>query len=484
MKRRISFFSVIAVTAVSIIILVQCAVNPVTGKKEFMLLSESAEIALGQDVDRGIRQEYGIYNDPALNAYVVSVGQKLSPYTHRSHLQYHFAILDTPVQNAFAAPGGYIYITRGLMSMMNSEAELAVVLGHELGHVNARHSARAFSRNILFSIGLVVASELSEDIKKIAPYVAVASQLLFLKFSRSDEYQADSLGVEYSRKSRYKPGAMVSFFTSIDRLSTMKGGGHLPNFLSTHPLTPRRIEQVKQMLLPADEKLTVNRNSYLRRIDGMIYGSDPRQGYVERNHFYHPGLRFSFQIPYDWKVQNTPMRVTLASKDGQAAIVFSAKDSSQDLDNYSQETLKGIDNLKVISNRFTSVNAFNAFETVFNIPGNTSGENKSGATGWLTCIRKGGTIFSFLSIAGQANYNTYRKVMTQTINSFRNLKNASHLNRRPAKVHLKLVQQKQTLKSFLQRQRIPPKNWPEIALINLLQEDSVLVPNQLVKLIY
>ncbi len=484
MKKRINLFSLLAVIMVSVMMLVQCAVNPVTGKKEFMLLSESAEIGLGKEVDRGIRQEYGIYNDPGLNAYVAAVGQKLAPHTHRSHLQYHFAILDTPVQNAFAAPGGYIYITRGLLAMMNNEAELAAVLGHELGHVNARHSARAFSRNILLTIGLAVASELNEDIKKVAPFVAVASQLLFLKFSRSDEYQADSLGVEYSRKGRYAPGAMVSFFTSIQRLSVMKGSGHLPNFLSTHPLTPRRIERVREMLLPADAKLTVDRNPYLRRVNGLIYGTDPRQGYVEGGHFFHPGLRFYFRIPANWQVQNTPMRVTMAPKGGQAAIIFSARGSSQNLDNYSREALKEINNLKVVSNRFTSVNAFNAYETVFNVPGNSSDQADNTIAGWLTCIRKGGTIFSFLSIASQANTSTYRNAINQTINSFRNLRSARHLKRQPTKVHLKSVQQKQTLKTFLLKHRIPQNSWQEIALINLLQIDDVLQPNQLVKVIY
>lgn len=180
------------------VILIQCAVNPVTGKKEIMLISENMEIQMGKEIDQALRLEYGLYNDPQLRNYVREIGQEIVPYTHRPHLQYHFEILDTPVENAFAAPGGYIYITRGLLAMLNSEAEIATVLGHELGHVSARHSARQMTRSILVTLGIVIAGELSEDIRKITPISMVAAQLLFLKYSRSDEYQADKLGIGYA----------------------------------------------------------------------------------------------------------------------------------------------------------------------------------------------------------------------------------------------------------------------------------------------
>ena len=235
---------VLAVTLAVILCTVTCAVNPVSGKKELMFFSEKAEIALGQSTDNEIRQTYGIYQDKAMNDYVNAVGQKLAAFSFRPKLQFHFAVLDTPVINAFAAPGGFIYVTRGIMALMNSEAELAVVLGHEIGHVDARHSVKRLSGTLLISVGLLLGSALSEDIAKVAGLAGIGMQLLFLKFSRSDEYQADSLGIQCARKAAYSPVEMVQFFSSLENMSADSGASRLPNFLSTHPLTKNRITKV------------------------------------------------------------------------------------------------------------------------------------------------------------------------------------------------------------------------------------------------
>jgi predicted Zn-dependent protease len=463
--------------------MVGCAVNPVTGKKEFMLISESAEIQLGKNVDQGIRQQYGIYNDPNLNAYVARMGNRMAPHTHRSHLKYHFAILDTPVQNAFAAPGGYIYITRGLLAMMNNEAELACVLGHELGHVNARHTARTMSRSMLFNLGLILAGELSEDIRKFSPFLQIATQLLFLKYSRSDEYQADSLGVQYARKINYQPQAMITFFNSLQRLTQMKGGYSLPNFLSTHPLTPRRISEVKEMLLPTDQQLAVNHGSYVNRVNGLVYGNNPRQGYVEQNAFYHPDMRFMFKIPSNWKVQNTPQRVILGPADGKAAIILSAQKSGQNLDAFSQGMLSKVENSTILNRRFTRINALQAYDTLFNMVSSSQTQTQQRIGGRLTCIRKGDMIYSFTSLAPESIFSGYNKAFAYTIGSFRQLSSPRHLKRQPMRVRLRRAPRAETLKSYLQRNRISEKLWPDIQLINMLDLNSTLKPNQLIKLI-
>ncbi|MDH4272678.1 MAG: M48 family metallopeptidase, partial [Candidatus Aminicenantes bacterium] len=264
-----------------IIGLVGCATNPVTGKKELSLISENQELALGKQTDVEIRQQYGVYGDAALNAYVQSVGRSLAPHTHRPHLDYQFAVLDTPVVNAFAVPGGYIYVTRGILALMGSEAELAVVLGHELGHVNARHSVQRMSEMMLVQVGLAVGSALSDTFAEISGLAGVGVQLLFLKYSRDDERQADTLGIEYAREGAYNPGEMVAFFSSLEKLGDVSGGHALPGFLSTHPLTSERIDRVRQMLTEGDRTLEVKERPYLGRIDGLVYGNDPRQGYVE-----------------------------------------------------------------------------------------------------------------------------------------------------------------------------------------------------------
>ncbi|MDQ1353439.1 MAG: hypothetical protein QG657_3745 [Acidobacteriota bacterium] len=494
MKKYLKLSPIIILSLVLAFIIVQCAVNPVTGKKELMLVSESMEIEMGKEIDSGIRQEYGLYHDPRMTDYVVQVGNKLVPYTHRPKLQYHFAILDTPVENAFAAPGGYIYITRGLLAMINSEAEMATVLAHELGHVNARHSARQITRSILFTLGIVIASELSEDIKKIAPISMIAAELLFLKYSRSDEYQADELAVQYSLKTGYAAGEMVSFFNSLQRLTVSEGGVRLPNFLSTHPMTPRRIDRIKE-LLAADGNsqpariagLVVEKNGYLQKVDGLVFGDDPRQGYVENGVFYHPGMQFYFRVPTGWKVSNTPMQVSMAPEDGKALIILKAEDSTESLDSYSQKMMKNLTNPQVLQQGFRYVNGLNAFETLAAyLPDQnegTQGEKNKQVKVNLTSIRKDNSVFTFFSAASYPDYSKYQPEINRAVNSFNRLKSSENLNRKPQRVYLKRVNQSQSLGNFLTSLGVPQQNWNKISLINAMEPGQQLSPNQIVKVI-
>jgi predicted Zn-dependent protease len=486
---KITLFFLISI---SIFFLIKCAVNPVTGKKEIMLVSQKMEIGLGQEIDRGLRQEYGIYQDPQLNAYIDHVGQKMIPFTHRPNLKYHFAILDTPVENAFAAPGGYIYITRGLLSLMNSEAELATVLGHELGHVNARHSARSMTRNILFTLGIALVGELDEDLKKITPIAMAATQLLFLKYSRSDEYQADSLGIQYSHKVGYSADRMIQFFSSLQRLTEDRGGTHLPNFLSTHPLTPRRIQRVKE-LLQTDEyvqkegspTLAVKRDSYLRKIDGLIYGKNPKQGYVEANTFYHPDMKFYFRIPHGWKISNTPQQVTMMQPKGKAIILLKAETTNENLNTYAKKMHKNLSNPQIIQEGFRYVNGLNAFHSL--IKSYTLNSEKQASNEMkvlVSCIRKGDVVFTYFSAATLADFSTYQNSIVNTINSFKTLSSSRHLRRSPYRVSIKRVQGNPSLSHFLTTLGVPKKNWKNITLINAMELDQKLKPNQLIKVIH
>ncbi len=477
-----------------VVILVRCAVNPVTGKKEIMLISESMEIGMGQEIDQGLRREYGFYDDPQLSAYVERIGREMVPNTHRPHLDYHFAVLDTPVENAFAAPGGYIYVTRGLLALMNSEAELAAVLGHELGHVNARHSARQMTRSILFTLGIVIAGELSKDFRKIAPISMLATQLLFLKYSRSDEYQADALGVEYSIKIGYAAGEMVTFFNSLQRLTETKGGVRLPNFLSTHPLTPRRIEKVKELLqsgaynrrggLP---RLKIEKDAYLTRLDGLVYGDNPRQGYVEGNTFYHPDMRFYFNIPAGWKYSNTPRQVTLASGDGKAVIIFMAEGTTESLDSYAGKLKKKLDSPRIINEGYRYVNGMNAYHTLMQslISDEESSreKQKEEVKVGISCIRKEDIVYTFFSAASLSDFSAYDYAINGAINSFNPLTSRRYLNIGPRRVSVRRVGSGQTLRNFLSALRIRSQVWNKIALINNMELDRQLSPNQLVKVI-
>ena len=479
MKKRYSLYAGLLVVLGLLAVLVACAVNPVTGKKQLMLISEKSEISLGQNTDREIRQQYGIYEDQALNGYLNAVGQRMVPHTHRPNLQYHFTVLDTPVINAFAAPGGYIYITRGILALMNSEAELAVVVGHELGHVSARHSVAKMSGMILVNLGLAIGSALSEDIAKISGAAGIGMQLLFLKFSRDDEYQADSLGVLYAREAKYAPGEMLKFFSSLERLTDDGGKHRLPNFLSTHPLTPKRIVKAQELLKPEDARLAVRREDYMARINGVVYGDNPRQGFVEGHAFYQPDLAFTFLLPSDWAIENTPKQVLLMAKDGKAAMVLQAESSPMDVDEYAKKQASQLGEAQFLNRKSMSINGFQSIDAFYQVPQ----KEKEALKIQLTCIRKEGMIYTFSSISTASAFDGYSGEFNRTARSFRKLSDPQHLSPRPSRLQLVKASGRDTLRAILTSSAVDRKLWDRLAVYNYAKLDSVPAAGSTVKII-
>ncbi len=460
-----------------ILALARCAVNPVTGERELSLFSEQQEIALGAQTDAEIRQQYGLYEDAALNAYVESVGKKIAPLTHRPQLEYHFAVLDTPVINAFAVPGGYIYVTRGILALMQSEAEMAVVLGHELGHVNARHSLRRMSQVLLVQAGLAVGSALSETFAQISGVASVGMQLLFLKYSRDDEYQADSLGIEYARKAGYNPGPMINFFASLEKMGDLSGGRSLPGFLSTHPLTKDRIARARQMLVDTDAALAYKDKPYLQKIDGVVYGDDPRQGYVEGRAFYHPGLAFAFDIPEGWTVQNTPAQVALVSKDQKGALVLQAEKTADSLPEYASKRAASLKERRFVGEDRLHVSGFSSYHQTYDIVR----ENGSSLRIRLSFIRKGEFIYTFSALSASLDFGRFDPLFRQSVQSFAELRDPAHLRRQPVRLRLLVADGKQTLQEVFARVGMQKEVWPQFAILNGLELGATPPAGQFLK---
>lgn len=256
-----------------LLILNSCAKNPVTGRNDFMLMSKEQEVAMGQQSDPEIKNFFGLYEDPKLQQFINEKGQQMAAVSHRKDLKYEFKVVDSPVVNAFAVPGGYVYFTRGIMAHFNNEAEFAGVLGHENGHITARHSAKQYSNAQLAQIGLVAGSVISPVFAQYAEIAGQGVQLPFLKFGRDAESQSDRLGVEYSTKIGYDAQEMAGFFTTLSRMR--EGGEEVPTFLSTHPDPADREKKVMKQAENWQKKMSaaelkVNRDSYLRMIDGIV----------------------------------------------------------------------------------------------------------------------------------------------------------------------------------------------------------------------
>jgi len=305
-----------------------CATNPATKSSDFVMLSEEQELALGQKTAAEVAKSLPLMDehDPLVR-YVDSVGQKLANASDRPNLFYRFHVVDNADINAFALPGGYIYIHRGLLIHMNSEAELAAVLGHEIGHVTARHSVKQYSKMQAYRVGAMVASiflPIPQGAGILSDLVAMA---VIRGYGRDAELQADELSIRYITRAGYNPNATIGILKTLKRLDDLDtsrkkdAGDKVEKYhgaFSTHPDTAKRIkETVANAALSQHTTGITNRDALLAALDGYPYGDSPAQGAVVGRRFLHPDLGIQLQFPEDWVITNTPttLQARLRQKD-------------------------------------------------------------------------------------------------------------------------------------------------------------------------
>jgi predicted Zn-dependent protease len=289
-----------------------CATNPATGQRQLALMSEDQEIQTGQDQDAQVRREMGVYDDPALQEYISGIGTRLAQQSERPALPWHFTVVDVPAVNAFALPGGYIFITRGILPFLDDEAQLAGVLGHEIGHVTARHAVQQYSKSTGAGLGVLLGSIFVPEMRPLGGIAQTGLGVLMLKYSRDDELQADRLGVRYASRAGWDPAAMPRMLTTLGRIEEAGDTKGVPNWLATHPSPDNRVERVQNAVQEAESGATSfvsNRDDFTKRIDGLVYGDNPDQGVVRGNVFLHKGLRFELKFPEGWDVNNGQTQV-------------------------------------------------------------------------------------------------------------------------------------------------------------------------------
>ncbi|MCB1783430.1 MAG: M48 family metalloprotease [Alphaproteobacteria bacterium] len=313
-------------TLALLLFLPACTTNPATGESQFTaLMSPEQEVGVGSQEHEKVIKEFGEYDDPALQAYVRQVGARVSARTERPEVRYNFFLLDSPMVNAFALPGGYIYITRGLLALANSEAEMASVLAHETGHITARHSAARYSRGVVTSLGAAILAS-AVGTTGVSQALGVGSDLYMKSYSRGQENQADGLGIRYLSRAGYDPTAMSSFLRNLQADSALEarasgktsGGG---DYFSTHPATVERVNKTVEEARQYISGGVVDHDGYLRRLEGLIYGDSAAQGFVRGQNFYHTQMGFTFTAPEGFKILNQPQQVIVASQSG-ALFIF------------------------------------------------------------------------------------------------------------------------------------------------------------------
>lgn len=471
------------------LLLHSCAKNPVTGRNELMLMSKDQEIAMGQQSDPEIIAFMGLYEDQRLQNFINEKGKQMTSISHRKDLPYEFKIVDSPVVNAFAVPGGYVYFTRGIMAHFNNEAEFAGVLGHEIGHITARHSAKQYSNAMLGQVGLIAGSIISPEFAQMADVAQQGLQLLFLKFGRDAESQSDKLGVEYSTKIGYDASEMADFFSTLDRLSSQAGGEEVPTFLSTHPDPADREKKVAKLAQDWKKKVKtttdfkVNRDSYLKMIDGIVYGEDPKQGFVEGNVFYHPVMKFQFALPGGWAVQNTPQQVQLVEKQGRALMMLTLAQGNS-LEAAAQTAVQNYQ-IKVLDSKQEQVNGLPAIIVAGDqqIQDQQAQQTQTGARVLMYFIQYGGNIYNLIGASSPTDFNSYLQLFQSSMGSFQQLTDPSKINKQAERIRVKTVARTGTLSQALTSLHVDPKRMEETSIVNGMMLDDQVEAGMLIKVI-
>ena len=456
MKRTLAPLAIAAVLGIT-----ACMTNPATGKKQISLVGESQEVEIGRQADKDVVAQIGLYPDQKVQDYVSGLGKKLAAASERPNLPWSFKVVDDPAVNAFALPGGFIYVTRGLMTHLQSEAELVAVMGHEIGHVTARHGADQMTKSQLANIGLGVGAILSGH----QELVGIASQglgLLFLKYGRDDERQADDLGLRYLVHAGYDPRPMGDVFDTLERVSASEGGGgKVPTWLSTHPAPGDRRAWAQQKIAALNTNYSnarVNREGYLQVVDGMVYGVNPKNGYFKGQTFVQPELAFAIDFPSGWKTQNTAsavaagspnndaiVQVTLSNKTSAAAAAQDfARQSGVETSQASRESVHGL--------------------TATSLDFRATTEQGS-LVGTSSFIEYGGKVYAIVAYTPETRWRTYQSTFNGTIGSFRRVTDQKLLAVEPMRIELANPKSPMSVAEFA-RQTSPGVKPETVALVN------------------
>ncbi len=482
---RLAFVSqLLSLLCVSFLFLPSCSKNPVTGKKQLNIMSEQQEIAMGRQSDPAVVATYGIYDDAKLQAFIDGKGQQMARISHRPNLKFEFKIMDSPVVNAFALPGGYVYFTRGIMAYFNNEAQFAGVLGHEIGHVTAKHSARQYTNQLFGQVALIGGMIALPEMAQYGQEAIQGMQMMFLKFGRDHETESDELGVAYSTRIGYDAHQMADFFKTLHRLTTVEGQAPLPTFLSTHPDPLDRFATVNELATKAQQSaqgpFDVNRASYLRMIDGMVFGEDPRQGFLEKNVFYHPELRFKFNAPSNWKYMNTPSQVQFGEPNGKAAIILegSAAKTVEEamLQNIEQNKLQVIEQEKESRNGMTILKAITQIDQQDQATGETSSMNVL-----HYFIQYNGKIYAMHGLAQSTDFRTYFPIFESCFNSFNKLTDPTKINVKPERIKIQTVATSKSLQQALFQFNMPADRMNDLAVLNGMELTTILQKGELIK---
>ena len=487
--RRRPWHAFLLMAMVMLPLVAGCSVNPATGRQSFTgCLSEADERQIGAENHPVILEEFGgAYNDPQLQAYVNSLGQKLAATSDRPNVKYTFTVLDSPVVNAFAVPGGYIYVTRGLVALANNEAELAGVLSHEIGHIAAKHTNERYCRAMVAQLG-ILGLGVATGSDAVTEAANLGAALYLQSYSRDQEFEADLLGVRYLGNGQYDPNAMSTFLASLlestrldAQLAGTPGAADQFDIFQTHPRTEDRVQRAvaqaagSQPAVPA----SATHDAYLQHINGILYGDDPEEGFIRGQRFVHPVLRFEFTVPTGFHLMNSSSAV-LARDQNNAIIQFDREAQPQqtsDMERYvANQWGEGInfDNLDEVS-----INGMDAAVGQARIATN-SGQFDA----MLVAVRwNQNTIYRFLMLSQPGQFGSYRNAFVDTLESFRQISASEAAQYHAQELQIVTVGSGDTVQSLAARMPAGQYQVERFRVLNGLAPNAQLTPGQKVKIV-
>ena len=473
MKRLVFLFLILSLSG--------CAVNPVTGKQDFVVLSEEQEIQMGREYNAQILRQYQIYEDEKIQNYVQSIGESLAKKSHRPNLIYRFTVLDSPEINAFALPGGYIYINRGLMAYMSSEEELAAVLGHEIGHVTARHSVRQYSQAQLMGV-LSAAIEINSG-RTAGDLANLASGALLSGYGREMELEADDLGAQYIYQDGYSPQGMYDVLAvlkdqEIYSKKVAKQRGIEPRnyhgVFASHPSNDKRLQEildnVSQNFVKGTNK---SKSNYLAMIDGMVFGDSQQAGVTRGNEFFHGPLNLYLSSPENWEIINNANSLIFNAPFGEATLQVTLED------------LNFVESPEDSLKRFVRNTTDEEVLMIDGLSGFTAKTYRSGRTTRMAVIFKDDKAYQFIAYLKDrdGDFSSYDLQFMNIIKSLRSLPEKELKYSQPLRIKTYKVRQGETYESIASTSSITLNPEDQLRLLNGDYPDKELTVGRVIKIV-
>lgn len=453
-----------------------CVVNPETGYRELALVADAKELAAGREGAAEVVAVLGAHPSTALQAYVNRIGQSVAEAGPRTRITWEFTVVEDASVNAFALPGGFIFVTRGLLAQLGSEAELAAVLGHEIAHVTQQHAARQLSREQVATLGLGLGASVSPQVARFAPIASAAVGQLFLKYGRDDETEADRLGFGYAVAQGWDARGMRGLFGTLQRDAILRGGGGLPTWQATHPDPGDRLRAVDRLVdaSTADfASLRVGIATYFAEIDGLVYGEDPRAGYFRGTQFVHPELQYVLRFPDNWAMHNAPLMVTAVSPDGDAVLELRGV-----LGSLAEAARAFVRQVGVTASPLEEIEVHGQDALRATFVSQDAGE--APAWGTVTFVRLHETTWRIVGFALPARYPAVAPEFVRTAESFTRLVDPAVLAVQPRRISVVAAPRAMSLGEFATQF---PSGVPleELAVLNGLASTATLATGQLLK---